>query len=515
MIQYRVGIDVGGTNTDIVIINKNNDIIAAHKTPTTYNVTDGIITALRKAIDTSGINHNTIVDITIGTTYTTNAILQARNLSRVGLIRIAGNKPELPPCYQWPENIKSSVLAGYETVDGGIQCDNTSITPFDGQQIENAIYVLQQQGAEAVVVNSVFSPLNNSHEKCARDIIYDITHGTTPVVMTHNIGGIGFIERENAALLNAALQKTVYRQFHNMMHRIQQFGITAPIFITNNNGSVMSIEDAITFPISTISTGPTNSCIGAAYLAGVQDAYVIDIGGTSTDVSIIRNGFPRKSSCVAQLAGIPLQCSMPDIVSIACGGGSYVSTESNKITIGPDSAGYNITQEAYIFGGNRLTMTDIAVQSGAMKINNTKLYKAPISDKYAHNVLSYATSQIEEAFDRVPEYSDLPVVVVGGGAHIISQSALSQEVIFPSYAQFANAYGAARAEASGTINTVVSLHERENTISSLKEEAKQKAVHNGACIDTVRIIDVTIMPYYYLPDNMAYVSIMAAGGRRY
>ena len=135
----------------------------------------------------------------------------------------------------------------------------------------------------------------------------------------------------------------------------------------------MSIEYAKRFPILTIACGPTNSIRGASYLARITNAIVLDVGGTTSDLGVLADGFPRESSIAVDVGGIRTNFRMPDIVSIGLGGGSIVREVGDQVTVGPDSVGYKITEEARVFGGKQLTTTDIAVRLGLADIGDKTL----------------------------------------------------------------------------------------------------------------------------------------------
>src|SRR4029077_13656093 len=148
--------------------------------------------------------------------------------------------------------------------------------------------------------------------------------------------------------------------------------IDAPLFITQNDGTVMSAETAMTLPVMSFASGATNSMRGAAFLSGMQDAMVVDVGGTSSDVGQLRRGFPREANSVVEIGEVRTLFRMPDLFSIGLGGGSIVSGMgaggTPAVQVGPQSVGYRLTEEALVFGGNTLTATDAAVAAGIGKI---------------------------------------------------------------------------------------------------------------------------------------------------
>ena len=131
----------------------------------------------------------------------------------------------------------------------------------------------------------------------------------------------------------------------------------------------MALEYATRYPILTVASGPANSIRGAAFLSGLQNAVIIDVGGTSTDVGILVNGFPRESAIAVEIGGVRTNFRMPDLISIALGGGTRIQT-TDGLRIGPDSVGYRITEEALVFGGETLTLSDVAVADGRAEMGD-------------------------------------------------------------------------------------------------------------------------------------------------
>ena len=129
----------------------------------------------------------------------------------------------------------------------------------------------------------------------------------------------------------------------------------------------MSAEAVEHYPVLTFASGPTNSMRGAAYLSGAKDAIVVDIGGTTTDIGVLTNGFPRESAIASDVGGVRTNFRMPDIIALGLGGGSLIHG-GEPLTVGPDSLGYRLREQSLVFGGNTLTATDIAVAAGQADI---------------------------------------------------------------------------------------------------------------------------------------------------
>ncbi len=498
--MFTVGVDIGGTNTDMVLLNSQKNIVKKVKQITTNPIDKGFAQALKTLIE--GVDPTHVEAVFVGTTHAINALLERKDLYRVGLIRIAGHHPQtIPPAFRWPDELKCALSLSCITIGGGFDCDGSSITPFSLSEAKQAIETLVSQGAESLAVVGVFAPLYPEQELAICSLYPNL-----PFSLSHQIGGIGIIERENSTILNAALKKPLSNGFQQLRKQLDVLSIQAPLFLTQNNGTILPLEQALEYPILTLSAGPTNSFIGGAQLSDLHDAIIVDIGGTSTDVGIVRKGFPRRSVECTQIGGVSLNFPMPDVLSVAIGGGSYVSLDPQQI--GPKSAAKNITQEALCFGGHLLTLTDLAVALNPEIIPGT----LPVDCPQSHAILAMGINKIERLVEKIGgKEQHLPVIVVGGGAILFRSLLPSSRYQFPENGTVANAFGAALSEISATIDVVVSLENREKTMDELMAEAIKQAISRGADPKTTRIVYIETIPYHYIPNHLARVMITAAG----
>ena len=234
------------------------------------------------------------------------------------------------------------------------------ITPLDPDELRRIAKDIAKRGIRTVAITSVFSPVNTEVERQAGEIIAEAVPGAH-VTLSSDIGRIGLLERENAAIMNACLRdlsKTVMGAFRAALDRS---GIKGRFFLTQNDGTLMDAGFAERFPVLTFASGPTNSMRGAAFLSGVREAIVVDIGGTTTDVGSLHRGFPRQASLAVEIGGVRTNFRMPDVFSIGLGGGSLVVEDKpgGAVSVGPRSVGYRLTSDALIFGGRTLTASEI------------------------------------------------------------------------------------------------------------------------------------------------------------
>src|SRR5882757_2618495 len=209
--------------------------------------------------------------------------------------------------------------------------------PFDESGMRDAARRIRDSGLRSVAVAASFSPLDPSHEERARKILAKECP-KAHVTLSHELGRIGLLERENAALLNAALSDLARVTIAGFRDAISATRIEAPLYLTQNDGTVMSAETALRLPVMSFASGATNSMRGAAFLSGIEDAMVVDVGGTSTDVGQLRRGFPREANSVVEIGAVRTLFRMPDLLSIALGGGSIVTDA--PLQVGPESVGY-------------------------------------------------------------------------------------------------------------------------------------------------------------------------------
>ena len=277
----------------------------------------------------------------------------------------------------------------------------------------------------------------------------------------------------------------------------------------------MDIEEARRHPVLTIACGPTNSIRGASYLSKVSNAIVVDVGGTTTDVGALQNGFPRESGVAVTIGGVRTNFRMPDVISIGLGGGSIVRQKPDgSVTVGPDSVGYRITDEALVFGGSTLTATDVAVRLGMARIGDPAKV-AQLDEGLARKAMERIVDMVEEAIDSMKlSASDVTVILAGGGSIIVPPSLKgAKEVIVPSHSDCANAIGSAISKVSGNYEKLVSYDEidRDKALKLATNEAVLAAMKAGAKVDSVEVVEMEDVPLQYYPGNMVRIRIKVAG----
>jgi len=335
-----------------------------------------------------------------------------------------------------------------------------------------------------------------------------------PLSLSHEIGSLSLLERENATILNAALIRVIQLAVEAFRSAVARHGIEAHLYLTQNDGTLMALSDALHYPILTVASGPTNSIRGAAELSGLREAMVVDVGGTTTDIGSLQHGFPRQAAVAIAIGGVRTNFRMPDLLSLGLGGGSIVQAERNRVSVGPRSVGYRLTTESRIFGGNTLTMTDIAVAAGMIRLGDPMLVRN-LAPELVEQAVGASVHLLTEGIDRVKTSpADVPLIAVGGGSMLVPDRLPgATTIVRPEHFDCANAIGAAIAQVSGEVDRIWHLEgrSRESILAEAREMACEKACRAGADPDTLELIDCEDIPLAYLPGNAVRLRIKVAG----
>lgn len=511
--RLTIGVDVGGTNTDAVLL-RGREVLAMHKAPTSPDVGTGIVQAIRDVLEQSRVPASGVAAVMIGTTHFTNAFVEGKHLNRVGIVRLAAPATlAVRPLADWPDHLLSVVGGSAEIIEGGYNYDGRPVNALNPDELRKVVRSFREAGVGAVAVSSVFAPVNASQEEAAAELLRAELPGV-PFTLSGQIGRIGLIERENAAIMNSALLGMAERVVSSFRSALAGLGIQAPFFVSQNDGTLLDPDTVAKFPVLTFASGPTNSMRGAAFLSGAGEALVMDIGGTTTDVGALVNGFPRESSIAVDIGGVRTNFRMPDILSIGLGGGSHVVAEGGRVRVGPRSVGYRILTEALVFGGSQLTATDIAVAAGYADIGDRDRVKH-LDRKLVAAAVDEIHRLAEEALDRMKTSAAAArVILVGGGSVLINRELRGvSELTVPKQAGVANAIGAAIAQVSGEVDRIFAYDTmgRDTALRTAREEAERNAVAAGAAASSVNIVDVEELPLQYLTGGAVRVRVKAVG----
>ncbi len=509
----HIGVDVGGTNTDAALID-GEKVVASIKSPTTEDVASGVIAAVQSVLFQSGVKPDGISSVMIGTTQFTNAFIEGKRLVPVATFRASLPATEsLLPMADFPPHLRTAIGQVSYLVGGGYEFDGREIRALDEAAVSEAARDMKAKGITSAAISGVFSPINGSNEKRIAEIIRDEVPDTL-LTLSSEIGRVGLIERENAAIMNASLAELSRIVVNAFRSALADLNLTCPFFISQNDGTLMIAEFAEKYPVLTFASGPTNSMRGAAFLSGVKEGVVIDIGGTTSDVGVLKDGFPRESALAVDIGSVRTNFRMPDILSVGLGGGSIVRETPDGVTVGPDSVALKLTEKALVFGGDTLTTTDVAVAAGQADIGERSRVEH-LSCELIDATLDEIHKKLEDTVDKVKSSQGaVPVILVGGGTILVDRNiAGASEVLRPENAGVANAIGAGLAQVGGEVDKIFSYEEvgRDHAMSLAKEEAVERAVAAGAHLETTEILSLEEVPLAYLPGGAVRIKAKAIG----
>lgn len=530
---YRIGVDVGGTNTDAAIVDisvtdKSRCVVAAHKAPTSSDITTGIETAVGSVLEESRLSGAQISSVTIGTTHFINALIErdTRHIPRVAVLRLSKSYTrEVPPFSDFPQSLRNIIESYNAYVDGGLHIDGSAEAQVQEDQVDEFCAEIKRRGIRAVAIVGVFSPLDTTlrQENTVQRWIEQKCPGVI-TVPSASISNIGLLERENATILNAAILSFARRTIGQFQCAIKRLGLSCPLFLTQNDGTLLEAEAAARTPIKTFSSGPTNSMRGAAYLSGIGQhhvghrfpALVCDIGGTTSDIGmLLPSGYPRQTLLGSTVAGVRVNYAMPQVESIGIGGGSLVHRQNGRVTVGDESVGRQIREKAKIFGGGTLIATDIAAAGGQSEV---ELGDPSLLDSIDEELLVGGNAFIKHSLERIVDMmktspGDLDLILVGGGPIIAPRKLKGvSKIVRPRFFDVANAVGVATAKLSVTVDTIQSTCNQatEQAIAATKETALKRLFEAGAVEGTENLTEVDVLPLQYV-DNQVRVYLKVVG----
>ncbi|KAH6889852.1 hypothetical protein B0T10DRAFT_572002 [Thelonectria olida] len=529
-----IGVDVGGTNTDAVAIDLTlsettpiESILSHAKTPTTRDTSQGIEEALRRVIETlSEKSLEDIIAVNIGTTHFINAVVEkdAHKLAKIAVLRLCGPySREVLPFAGLPEDLRQLVEGFHAYLPGGLEIDGRAIAPIDEDVVRKTAEQIRQAGLKDIAIIGTYSPIDSvfHQEEQVEGILRSVLGEEVNITLSHNVAGIGFIERENATILNATILPFARRTIRQFQRSLRGLDISASLFLTKNDGTLITAEDAAVLPVSTFLSGPTNSLSGAVFLASIngrlkKGGLVLDIGGTTSDVCAVEpSGLPRPAAAFSHLAGVRTNFAISDLRSIGVGGGSLVQLSDNGdiVTVGPQSVGKDLTAKGRVFGGLNLTATDILVAAGLDGIGDKSLV-SHIPNSIIQRTKDEIRFLLEKVIDEMKtSEEDVPVILVGGGSIICPESLKGvSDIIRPPFSHVANAVGAAMAKVSSVVDAILDITDEkseEKAVAQIREQAIAKARQKGA--ETPQVVEETILPVPYVSTRSLHITIRAAG----
>jgi N-methylhydantoinase A/oxoprolinase/acetone carboxylase beta subunit len=509
--DLRLGLAVGGTHTDGVVLAGPGRLLVKAKVPAAAGFGASIAAVVRELTVANGIAPGAITSVMLATDRIADALTERTHLTRVATLRIGSPLTHaVPPLAIWPRGLRESVSAGIAVVSGGTDFDGREAVPLDADAVRRFV-VTAAPSLGSVAITSVFSPLSADHELAAAAIVREELGPLCPVSLSHEIGSIGLLARENATVLNAALGGAAAALAATLERVLRAAGISGEALFAQNDGTIMALHHALRFPMLMIGGVAAVGMRGGARLGGVEDGVVVDVGGSSTRIGVLVNGFPRESSSPVQVAGVRTGFRAPETQDLPLGGGSIVRIDQDvasvsAVVIAPE-------RRALVFGGETPTLLDAAVAAGRARVGD---HPVPATRRRAlTQALSAFDVRLVEAIDHATAGMPPPAVIAVGGAGALVPDPLAgvAEIVRPVDGDVAGALGAAIAPVGGHADVICpnQADRLRRAIEDARASAMGRAVHAGADPERVEIVDVEEIPLSYLADPAVRVRVKAAG----
>lgn len=384
----RLGVDVGGTFTDIVGILPDGAVFSEKvlSSPDDYSV--AIEAGVRAALNRNSMSAGKVMEFVHGATIATNAIL-TRSGARTALLTTKGfrdlleiRRMRMPRLYDMHWQKPRPLVPRNLVLEVGERMDHKGVTclALDEEGLRSSISQLIEQDVESIAVCFLHSYANPTHEQRTRDIILEMAPSIQVSISSEVLPEIKEYERASTTVINAYVQPLVARYIGSMERDLRKVGISQPVMIMQSNGGMMPSESALRFPFNIIESGPAAGVIGAYQLSkrlGIQDVLTLDIGGTTAKAAIIENGTISRSReyevgsdlsighRLVRGTGYALRVPSIDIAEVGAGGGSIAWTDPGRaLKLGPRSAGAKPGPACYGLGGTEPTTTDANVHLG-------------------------------------------------------------------------------------------------------------------------------------------------------
>ena len=381
---YRLGVDVGGTFTDLLLFDQTSGNFWRHKTPSTpHDSSEGILNGVTAICTKAGITPADVEFFLHGTTVATNAVLEGKG-ARVGLITTQGYRQVMQIARSfvpgglagwivWPKPEPLAALEDTFEIAGRMDAQGVEVSPIDEAQIRTTLETLRDSGVQALTVSLVNAYLNGAHEARIGEIAAEIMPDV-PVSLSHIVlPEMQEYERTLTTVANASVRPVVGKYVRNLRDRLRGAGMAGSLSLLRSDGGLMSSEKSEEHPVSLLMSGPAGGVTGAIWVgrnAGLKNILTLDVGGTSTDVALIE-GLEARRQRTTEVGHLSVRASALDVKTVGAGGGSiaYVPELTKALRVGPQSAGAVPGPVAYQKGGTLPTVTDANVVLGYLPEN--------------------------------------------------------------------------------------------------------------------------------------------------
>jgi len=426
-----VGVDVGGTFTDLVLFDTETESVKIAKVPSTpENQAFGVMQALESA----GATMETLNTVIHGTTITTNALLE-RKISRVGLITTQGFRDVLelgrrtrPKPYGMTGSFECIIprelrLEVRERVD----CDGEIVEELNEADVRKAVEQLLESGVEAVIIHFLHSYKNDIHERKTEEIVKGLWPNPFITRGSALVSEFREYERGTTAAINAAIQPVLHRYIERLQQKLKEGGYSRDLLVMQGNGGTVSSRIVSTDAVKTVMSGPASGVMASAYTAsksGFDRVVTYDMGGTSCDVGLIVNGIPQVTSELEIEYAMPIHVPMVDVHTIGAGGGSLAwVNDAGLLQVGPESAGAQPGPICYGRGGQKPTITDANLVLGRLNPDALLSVDNPVSLETVRELMQEqvgAQLGLEDAEATAAAIMQIANMNMGGALRLVS-----------------------------------------------------------------------------------------------
>ena len=376
--RSRIGIDTGGTCTDVVALDEATGRLVTTKTPSTpVNPADGFMTGVAKVLALLERDGGDVSAVSHGTTVATNQLLEGK-VGTLGFITTEGYefmleiaRQSVPDgygnSYFWVKPDRIVPADRVRTVGGRLDHHGHELRPFDEEQAREVARWFRDRGVTTLAVNFLHAYADPDHERQMREILREEHPDAVVSISSDVLREYREYERSMTALVDAAVKPTMARYVVNIRHRLDDVAPGVPFYMMKSSGGVLSADEVVRRPISTVLSGPAAGALGAALVApraGFTQVLTCDGGGTSTDVAVVLDGEPALTT-EGTVGSFPSKIPMIDVVTVGAGGGSIAwISPAGTLKVGPRSAGADPGPLCYAEGGTEPTITDAHVVLG-------------------------------------------------------------------------------------------------------------------------------------------------------
>ncbi|WP_426566912.1 hydantoinase/oxoprolinase family protein [Angustibacter sp. McL0619] len=372
--HVRIGIDTGGTFTDVVAVDERSGRVVTTKTPSTpADPAEGFLAGIDKVLVAMGLDGTAVSAVSHGTTVATNKLLEGK-VENLGFITTEGYRHVLEIArqsvpdgygnsYFWVKPPRIVPADRVRTVGGRLAVDGSEVRPFDEAEAVAAARFFRDLGISTIGVCFLHSYADPGHELAMREVLTREHPDATVSISSEVLREYREYERSVTTLVDAAVKPNIRRYVQNIAARLADYagGASVPFYVMKSNGGVLSAAEVVHQPITTVLSGPAAGALGAAVVAraaGVDRVLTCDGGGTSTDVTVVVNGRPALTT-EGTVGAYPSKIPMIDVVTVGAGGGSIAwVTPEGTLKVGPQSAGADPGPVCYGHGGSEPTITD-------------------------------------------------------------------------------------------------------------------------------------------------------------